>query len=268
MFFRIDIRSIENAMLACDLLCLLLELQDMSAVSVLWEFISEILDEAKEENLRQMQQIYEKLMDRFAEKGLFDQAEKAIHALESCIKHIRSTENLTLALCLRKRAALQLHRSKVITPPMLIRSLIGTQCSIEKAAGLAEEAYEMAWRLFCRKHSERDPSLSDRVQQLWKRVAKKEKRDEDLISIQIFNCLYELSLSALLLSQCLTPRHTHPSLSHFVYGDILYAYRIEDRQRETANPRNPAKIFGDLRHARHLRRHEAGARKRTGATPQ
>ena len=65
----------------------------------------------------------------------------------------------------------------------------------------------MAWRLFCRKYSERDPSLSERVRQLWKRVTEKEKRDEDLTSIQLFNCLYEMSLSALLLSQCLTSRH-------------------------------------------------------------
>ena len=119
----LDIRSIDHAVLACDLLCLLLELQGTSAVALLWEFISGIVDEGEEENLRQMQQICEKLMDTFAEKGLFDQAEEVIHALESYIKRIRSTENLTLALCLRKRAALQLHRPKVNISAMLTGSV-------------------------------------------------------------------------------------------------------------------------------------------------
>ena len=79
----------------------------------LLEFIFGVMEEAKEENLRQVQQLCEKLIERFRHYALFDEALEVISHLELFMRTNRSSENLGLVFCLRKRAAVHLQSPNV-----------------------------------------------------------------------------------------------------------------------------------------------------------
>ena len=114
-----DVKSLENARLACDLVCLLLDISRSHSIQLLLAFIADVVKEAKPESLRQIQQMCEKLMETFVQTGLLNKAIDVATMLEGYLRRTRSSDNLPLALCLRKRATLLLTSSNVQSTTLL-----------------------------------------------------------------------------------------------------------------------------------------------------
>lgn len=102
-----DVKSVANGQLACDLLCLFLDLDARSSVQTLLEFVAGVIQEASVAKMRQIQQICEKLMDTFLQNDQIEKALDVVVLLETYLRRVKTSDNLSLAMCLRKRAALE-----------------------------------------------------------------------------------------------------------------------------------------------------------------